>query len=120
MGLESLISGVQPETSTIVFFWVFLHKRLFTHWHKSLLKMSKFLSMNTHKKTICVQKHTSIVLYWNKGAAVGGLRRFRKEEKTNEREEERNVKGDMKSKRREKEEIMLWNREDKRLKEFKK
>lgn len=38
---------------------------------------------------------------------MGGLRRFRKEEKTNEREEERNVKGDTKSKRREKEEIML-------------
>lgn len=104
----------------LLFCWFFFYTKDFSltdtnHYWKCLN-----FSLWTHKKTICVQKHTSIVLYWNKAAAVGGLRRFRKEEKTNEREEERNVKGDTKSKRREKEEIMLWNTEDKRLKEFKK
>lgn len=46
-----------------LFFWfVFLHKRLFTHWHKSLLKMSKFLSMNTQKDNLCPETHINSVI----------------------------------------------------------
>lgn len=46
---------------------------------------------HTQKDNLCPEAHinrfipqTDTVLYWNKGAAVGGLRRFRKEEKTND------------------------------------